>query len=93
MDEFVRGNRQTDVRGAGSDGREKDEIAGGQGVPLDRLALGVLPGNGTGYVDALLGEDVADEPTAIETGRVAAAVPVRGATERQGRPDDGRVVY
>lgn len=67
MDEFAAGDGDADVRSAGSDRREEDQISW-----LDRAAANTatdaeLLVSSPRYEQAVLGKDVGNEPAAIET--------------------------
>src|SRR5688572_22864833 len=77
------------MRGPRANRAEEHQVARGDGVVVDRLALGVLLRDRPWHVEALLGEDVGDEAAAVEAGGIAAAVSIWRPAQRQRRSDHG----
>lgn len=89
MDEFVSAQRNADMRCATADGLKKDEIARLHGVAIDGGPELILIVDFTRQSETVLREDPLHEAAAVETCRVAAAVPVRHATVRKGGIQEG----
>ncbi len=82
MDELVPANRNRDVRRTGGDCAEKEQVTRFELVLRDRPPGPRLFQHRSRHGDAVLPEDIVDEPAAIETGRIRPAVAVGRSAER-----------
>jgi hypothetical protein len=85
MHEFVAADRDADVRGARRDGSEEHEVARLQLSSVDLPSGAVLIRHRPGHRDAMLAEDVPNEPAAVEPGWIASTVSVGRPAQRQRR--------
>ena len=88
MHELVAFNNDCDVRRARFRCGEEDEIAWCEVVLTDGVSVTELFANVTRERDAVQCEHILGEPAAIEPGRIAAAIPVRRPSQRQGCSDE-----
>ena len=87
VDELVAANRDSHVRRPLRDGGEEHEVAGLQIVAGDRASRARECSATVRGSSRRAREHVAHEAAAVESRRIAPAVPVRRAPQRQRRPD------
>jgi hypothetical protein len=87
--EFAAPDGDPDMRGAGRHRLEKYQIAWLDLIAIDFVAGDVLVAHFTWQRDSAAGEHPLHEPAAVETRRIAAAVPIRYAPEGKCRPNKG----
>src|SRR2546430_9082343 len=88
MNELIAANRNPYMGRTGRNGREKEQIAGGQFLLLHGFSLLELIADFAGQRDAVPGEDVLGKSAAVEPLRVGAAVPIGSPAKRQRRPGE-----